>query len=706
MSARIRNHLLAILGIAIVAFWVGFSPVRWHAEKPRFKDLYRVAFSHPMAGREEALDTVRNEIQTALEDRGVVIKEVRFASPTAATIQTHPPLRAQDEQADESSIREVLRKKDQNVAVEAQVSVQGTGPQPVASLGPIKIVRPVPQINLGLDLQGGAHVVMECMPRTEMRFEAPEGKPFTTPVGVDSGEPPAEEKPARPEAEGDEQQAPEAQPETKEQAPAKEEPKQPAPRSEWKPKESPATLKQKIMAALNAAGMQHIEVTIPSAYVVDVASQARNEDECKQQQSIVAGVLRETYPGLELQEHTPGSVFLEPGTADKVKHIIDLKLYALSGVKEPVVQKQGNTRIIIEIPGLKDAADMDRIKQILRTEANLEFKLVPQQFTYREDQTTGERTWRNAQTNKIVAEEDVVALSSTEFRGRDLKSNAQVITGSRGDYEVQFTLRDSQQLAFHEFTRRNVGRIMAIVLDAEMVMAPEIKSPIPGTGTISGNMDMKEASDLKLLLNAGALPVPLKIVEDRSISATLGTDTIRKSLRAGLVGFLVVVVFMVAYYRVPGLMADLALVIYVVLFLAVLAMGNATLTLPGVAGVILSIGMAVDANVIIFERLKEELRVRSTARAAVEAGFARAWTAILDANVTTCIAAAVLYWLGTSTIKSFAVTLFWGVLVSMFTAITVSRWLVMAFAASRYGQRPALYGLRGRRAATPMPVGR
>jgi preprotein translocase subunit SecD len=223
-----------------------------------------------------------------------------------------------------------------------------------------------------------------------------------------------------------------------------------------------------------------------------------------------------------------------------------------------------------------------------------------------------------------------------------------------------------------------------------------IRSEIMGRGVISGDMTNEDAGDLKLLLNAGALPVPLAIVENRQVSATLGADSIRQSLTAGIAGMICVMAFMVLYYRLPGVLANIALVLYVLVLLALLSTWSplqATLTLPGIAGIILSIGMAVDANIIIFERLKEELRTRTTTRAAAEAGFTRAWTAILDANVTTLIVAGALYFLGTSAVKSFAVTLFVGVCVSLLTAVTVSRWLVFMAARSRLGENRWWFGV-------------
>ena len=287
----------------------------------------------------------------------------------------------------------------------------------------------------------------------------------------------------------------------------------------------------------------------------------------------------------------------------------------------------------------------------------------------------------------------MLAESKAEFTGRDLMSNSSVQPDQAGKWVVHFELRSDKKQPFREFTRANIGRLMAIVLDNKCQMAPVIKSEIPGTGIIEGNFTAQSAGDLKLLLNAGALPVPLEIAENRTISATLGTQSIQNSLMAGIVGFVLVVIFMVALYRRAGLLADVALCLYVLVLLAVLTFTKTTLTLPGIAGIILSIGMAVDANILIFERLKEEVWSGKTMRSAIDAGFERAWTAIVDSNINSLIVASVLYFLGTSSIKSFAVTLFVGVVCSLFTAVTVSRWMVSMVGNSRWGQRTHLFGV-------------
>jgi preprotein translocase subunit SecD len=382
------------------------------------------------------------------------------------------------------------------------------------------------------------------------------------------------------------------------------------------------------------------------------------------------------------------SVFVDAETADKVQYIIEQRLYNMGDIREPVIQKQGFDRIIVQMPGVKDP---ERVLDILKSTALLEFRLIPQQYEPASQMSYEE--WTDTEEGQTVSWDQVRAESSVEFTGRDLKPNAKVQSGQTGDWVVAFELKDDQKDDFNEFTRRNIGRIMAIVLDRECQMAPVIRSAIPGSGIIEGNMSAEDAGDLKLLLNAGALPVPLEIVENRTVSATLGQDSITRSLNAALVGFIAVMLFMVAYYRLPGLLADLALILYLALIVAVTAWLDITLTLPGIAGIILTLGTAVDANIIIFERLKEELWSRKSMRSAVAAGFDRAWTAILDANVTTLLAAAVLYWLGTSLIKGFAIMLFIGVICSLFTAVTITRWLLTMVAEARWAQKRVLYGV-------------
>jgi len=265
---------------------------------------------------------------------------------------------------------------------------------------------------------------------------------------------------------------------------------------------------------------------------------------------------------------------------------------------------------------------------------------------------------------------------------------------------VTFVLRGDARKEFERFTRANIRVYLAVVLDGQMISCPVIKSAIPGEGVIEGGFDrpggLEEARDLSILLNAGALPFDLEYVENRTVSPELGEDALRKSLAAGLVGMAAVLVFMVLYYRLPGLLADIALVMYCVLLMGAIRLVNQVLTLPGILAVIISIGMAVDANIIIFERLKEEIRTGKTLRSAVEAAFKRAWTAILDSNVCSIGTGIVLFYFGTGPIKGFAVALIIGVTVSLFTAVTVTRLFMSLAIESRLASNLALFGVSPR----------
>lgn len=329
------------------------------------------------------------------------------------------------------------------------------------------------------------------------------------------------------------------------------------------------------------------------------------------------------------------------------------------GVSEAVVQREGARRIIVELPGV---TDQQEALQIIGRTAVLEF--------------------RDPEGKVVVS-------------GADLK-RAVATTGQMGVgwvVDLEFTSEGAKK--FGDATRRLVGKPIAIYLDQEEISAPVVENVIPdGRAFIEGNFTSTEAKNLAMLLNSGALPVPLKQLEVRNVGATLGHDSVRASVLAGLVGALAVLIFMLIFYRVPGTLADVALLLYVLLDLAVLMVLRTTFTVPGLAGLILAIGMAVDANVIIFERVKDELRAGKSGRAAVEAGFHRAFTAILDSNVTTLIVAGVLFYFGSGPVRGFAVTLSVGILVSMFTAVVVSHWLVRYLVDRNPEKVAGYFGLR------------
>jgi protein-export membrane protein SecD len=266
--------------------------------------------------------------------------------------------------------------------------------------------------------------------------------------------------------------------------------------------------------------------------------------------------------------------------------------------------------------------------------------------------------------------------------------------------QVTFELQGDAAKIFEEFTRAHVKHYLAVVLDGRLITAPVVRSTIRREGVIEGGFDkpggLEEARDLSILLNAGALPFDLDYIENRTVSAQLGQDALQKSLYAGLIGLAAVLVFMVFYYRLPGLLADIALIIYVILLMGTIKLVNQVLTLPGILAVILSIGMAVDANIIIFERLKEEIRTGKTMRSAVEAAFKRAWAAILDSNVCSIGTGFVLFYFGTGPIKGFAVALIIGVAVSLFTAVTVTRLFVNLVMNTSLAQNVGLFGVSPR----------
>jgi|LSQX01.3.fsa_nt_gb preprotein translocase subunit SecD len=663
MQSRYRMWIGLILLTIVLAFLVAFAPIRPVPREVGFdvQSTNRYSFPEPVAQDADGMEAKANEIRDTLTKAGVELDHVKFLDSSLLEVATVALTQeSADQQANEvfqtlKADYPGLQKAEEEIAAE-------TVEQPIFTVGTVfAVYPPKPQIRLGLDLQGGAHVLLRCVPETKIPFSTPEHQPMAiTQALMDT---PKEDRPTT--------------------------------TSDGKPITYPSFTHDQLQKLVydyliaNGVDEQGLQVTVAGNNQLLIHTEAREQREVDVQLKLAQGFVERTFPTLEVSVGSVESVFVEPGTAETVKNIIDRRLYSMSDIREPIVQKQGDDKIIVELPGVKDP---DRVLEILQSTAMLEFRLVPARYTPTSADQDDYGEWADSRTNQSVAWEQVMLESDLAFSGRDLMSNAEVSPDPAGQWVVNFELKAEKKREFLEFTRQNVGRLMAIVLDGQCQMAPNIRGPIPGKGIIEGNFTSQEARDLKLLLNAGALPVPLEIDTNRTVSPTLGTDAIIRSFRAGVIGFMLVLVFMIGVYRVPGLMAAIALSLYAILLLAVLTLANATLTLPGVAAFILSIGMAVDANIIIFERLKEELWSGKVMRAAVEAGFDRAWTAILDANVTTLLAATVLYFLGTSMIKSFAVTLFLGVCCSLFTAVTVTRWLVTMVGSSRLGEKRTLFG--------------
>jgi preprotein translocase subunit SecD len=283
-----------------------------------------------------------------------------------------------------------------------------------------------------------------------------------------------------------------------------------------------------------------------------------------------------------------------------------------------------------------------------------------------------------------------------ELTGKYLKPNSKVVLKpNTNEPEVAFEWNDEGAILFEQITKRNIQKPLGIFLDNQPISAPTVQAVIKNSGIITG-MDMKEAQNLAIQLNSGSLDVPLTVIQEQTVDATLGADSIKKSIVAGAIGLILVALFMILYYRMAGVIATLALVIYGIILTAIFKLVPVTLTLAGIAAAVVSVGMAVDANILIFERMKEELRAGRTMGAAVDTGFNRAWLAIRDSNVTTFIACIVLFWFGDTfgafLVKGFALTLFIGVALSMFTAITVSR-LFLSMTA-RVVKNTWLYGVK------------
>jgi preprotein translocase subunit SecD len=350
------------------------------------------------------------------------------------------------------------------------------------------------------------------------------------------------------------------------------------------------------------------------------------------------------------------------------------------GVSEPSIQKQGTERIVIELPGIKDTK---RAIALIGKTAQLEFKLVNDEASLDEalkgnispeDEILYEKTV-DADTGRFTKKPYL--LKKRTLMTGDVLTNAEVrIGGEYGESYVAIEFDKTGAKLFEQITADNVGRRLAIILDKNVYSAPVIREKIAGgQAQITGRFTTEEAHDLAIVLRAGSLPAPVEILHQRSVGPSLGHDSIRKGLVSLLIGFFLVVAFMVIYYKLSGFVADLALILNIILIMAVLSIFKATLTLPGIAGIVLTVGMAVDANVLIFERIREELLLGKTVRAAISAGYSKAFITILDANFTTLIAAIVLFQFGTGPVKGFAVTLSIGIIASMFTAIIVTRFV-------------------------------
>jgi len=387
---------------------------------------------------------------------------------------------------------------------------------------------------------------------------------------------------------------------------------------------------------------------------------------------------------LDVTRNDSGGVTLtatEPGVNDRISSAIQTSIETIRrrvdafGTTEPSIQREGRNRILVQVPGV---SDVQRLKNLIGETGKLEFKMVDPSA----DAAEVASSKRVPSGTELVYSSDeppipYVLKDQVLVSGESLVGSQPGFDSQTGEPVVTFRFDSAGAKRFGRATQDNVGLPFAIVLDNKVVSAPIIREPIlGGTGQISGSFSVQEANDLSVLLRSGALPAKLTVIEERTVGASLGADSIESGKKAAIAGLLLVIVFMFAAYGLFGLFANVALFVNIAIIFAVLSLMGATLTLPGIAGIVLVIGIAVDANVLINERIREEIRSGKSPFASVESGYSRALTTIIDSNVTTLIAVLVLFWLGSGPVRGFAVTLTIGILASMFTAVTVTRMMV------------------------------
>lgn len=404
-----------------------------------------------------------------------------------------------------------------------------------------------------------------------------------------------------------------------------------------------------------------------------------------------------------LQADTNDATFKKKGgvwNQDKLETVARIMRHRVDflGVAEPIVYPQGSDRVVVELPGVKDPK---KALEVVQSTAKLEFRYVKEfeNGTWTHDtERAGERETgfeRIMSGSKPVSDEelkDKVFSQDPIVTGADLQPTSRAELTAKG-YIIHFSFEGAARGIFEDFTRTHINKPLAIFLDNKLISAPNINDVIPGEGIIEGHFTADQAKTLANNLNAGALPVPLTMLSQTTVEATLGNAAVKQTITAGTAGLILVLVFMLGFYLLPGFLADIALILYALFTFAIFKLVPVTLTVPGIAGFILSIGMAVDANILIFERMKEERKSGKSLRSSIEVGFKRAFTAIFDSNMCTLITCGILYQFGTGQVRGFALTLAIGVIVSMFTAITCTRTFLLLIAGAGFAQNDNLYGL-------------
>lgn len=758
-----------ILLLFLIAFGIVFKPVRLAPKEGEFHSAYfTYRYPNAIGPGERPKEEVRAAIEKKLTEKDVA-PDSRITFPTTTEIKIRVPLQhASEAEAVAKTLSEIL----DEVVPERYGKKTASPPDlsdfpqpPLAALGPLALYRPAFHMRLGLDLQGGVHLVLKA--RTQnVEFEyrlaenaqqliaaldaadakeaqagattASPASPTEAPVAAgpsasDPAAPPAAEAPANPAepatspdggrplrmaqapADGGAEDAPA---DTADESAGDEELESLEER-EVSPDEakllSDEQLRRRVVDRITAFTLQlrqqygerigdvYGEVVSSNIAVFRTHVGAKGPEGAEIRAAhakILTAELQKIFPQAKAKLAEPREIEIPQDAMRQVKDVIMLRIDRL-GVSEAEVRTQGTDRVVVELPGIKDP---DEAVALIGTTARLEFRKVPPRYRPEVVQTGS----REETTFVLKSTGETVPTTLVYYEAPEFEGDKNILVGSdlrRGSANVHFTqqnqpavgltLRPDAAKRFDRFAQDNYKEYLAIYLDRQVISAPEMQArAFNGQVQISGGFEtIEEAKQLQILLNAGALPVPVDVVEQRAVSATLGADAVRQSSNAGLWGLVLILVLMVGMYRLPGLLADIALFGYVLLTLALLIMCNATLTLPGILGLILSIGMAVDANVIIFERLKEELRESASRSmpAATRNAYDRSRAAIYDGNTTTLLIAAVLFFMGTGPIKGFAVTLSLGIVCSMFTALVVTRRFQNLSAATAVGQDRRFY---------------
>lgn len=402
----------------------------------------------------------------------------------------------------------------------------------------------------------------------------------------------------------------------------------------------------------------------------------------------IAEIIRDINPELELEQPQENHFIVRlsaSGIVSKKQELLDHSMEIIdrrvneTGTKEPTIQRQGDDRILIQVPGMSDP---QQLKNILGKTAKMTFHLMDESVT-QEQVLRGVVPPGTVIRDADESEDKLPDGTRPKYAiNRTAALSGELLTGANATYQqgqpvVAFSFNTLGARKFGEITQANVGKRFAVVLDDKVITAPVIRGPIlEGNGIIEGNFTVESANELAILLRAGALPAPLDVIEERSVGPSLGADSIADGERAMAISALAVMLFMLIYYGLFGVIADIALIFNVAIILGLLSLMQATLTMPGIAGIVLTMGMAVDANTLIYERIRDELRNGKSPRAAIDQGFRNAFTTILDSNLTTLLAAFILFYFGSGTIKGFAVTLGIGIMSSMFTAILLTRLMI------------------------------